>query len=71
MRRRSVSTTAVPVPNLSENIPPYCFAHSVNLNPVSHVIGVDSAHLLQMRSFLGDLVKVAYDWKSGRSCSWS
>lgn len=31
IRRRSVKTMAVPVPSLSEYMPPYCFAHSVNL----------------------------------------
>ena len=61
MRRRSVRTTAVPVPSLSEYIPPYCLAHSVNLDRVSQAIGLDSALVLQVCSFARNLVKISYN----------
>jgi hypothetical protein len=60
-----VRTMAVPVPSLREYMPPYCFAHSVNLYCISCVaLVILEVVLLEMCAFAGNLMEIAYQWQS-------
>ena len=67
-RLRSVRAMAVPVPSLREYMPPYCFAHSVNIYCISRVeLIILEVALLEICAFAGNLMEIAYQWQSWRS----
>lgn len=66
-RRGEVMTILVAGPNLREKMPPYFWAHSVNLSRVSdskcEILGNYSLEMCPLRRYL---MKITNDWQSWR-----